>query len=211
MQHKHVFSDRESAGAQLATAIADRNIEPDLDLAIPRGGLPLGRATADRLNVPLDIIAAKKLGAPHNDELAIGAAASDGSFYRNDRLIEQLDISEEYIADEHQHAARTAQEKEETYQSWESPSLAEKRIVIVDDGIATGATAIACARKAAAAGAAAVIIAVPVGPPDALDTLAQEANTVVCLQQPQPFGAVGNHYRDFSQVTDEEAIAYLNP
>lgn len=204
-----MFQNRTTAAEQLADELGDRGIEADIVLAVPRGGLPLGRVVADRLGVPLDIIAAKKLGAPNNPELAIGAAASDGSLYRNETIIDELGVDEEYIEAETERAAETARQKEATYRVGEEPDLVGRRVVIVDDGLATGATAIACIRKAKAAGAAHVALAVPVGSPESLDEAAGEADEVVAVEEPVPFGSVGRHYRDFSQVTDEEAMAYL--
>ncbi|MFQ3318773.1 MAG: putative phosphoribosyl transferase [Natronomonas sp.] len=205
-----MFVNRRTAGEQLGEELLDRDVDADIVLAVPRGGLPLGRAVADRLDVPLDIIAAKKLGAPNNPELAIGAAASDGSLYRNDDVIDQLDVSEEYIEEQREWAAETARDKEATYRTGEPPDFDGKRVVIVDDGLATGATAIACIRMAEAAGAEHVVLAVPVGAPESVDEAAQEADEVVVLEEPMRFGAVGRHYEDFSQVSDEEAMAYLD-
>lgn len=204
-----MFQNRTTAAELLADELVERGIEADIVLAIPRGGLPLGRVVADRLDAPLDIIVAKKLGAPANPELAIGAAASDGSLYRNEAIIDELDVGEAYVEAEAENAAETAREKEETYRTGEPPDLVGRRVVIVDDGLATGATAIACIRKAVAAGAEHVVLAVPVGSPESLDEAAREADEVVAVEEPVPFGAVGRHYRDFSQVTDEEAMEYL--
>jgi predicted phosphoribosyltransferase len=204
-----MFRNRTEAAELLADELLDRNLEADIVLAVPRGGLPLGRVVADRLGVPLDIVVAKKLGAPNNPELAIGAVASDGSLYRNDDIIDQLGVDEDYVEAEADRAAETARRKEATYRSGEEPDLVGRRVVIVDDGLATGATAIACIRKAKATGAERVVLAVPVGSPESLDEAAQEADDVVAVEEPVPFGAVGRHYRDFSQVTDEEAKAYL--
>ena len=204
-----MFTDREAAGERLAAELAERGVGADLVLAVPRGGLPLGRAVADRLGVPLDVVVAKKLGAPGNEELAIGAAAADGSLYRNDDLIARLGIDEEYVAAERERAAETARRKEATYRRGDPPDLEGKRVVVVDDGLATGATAIASVRRAKAGGAASVVLAVPVGARESLEAAAREADRVVVLETPARFGAVGRHYVDFSQVSDEEAVAYL--
>ena len=204
-----MFANRTDAGERLADELVERGVTADLVLAVPRGGLPLGRAVADRLGAPLDIVAAKKLGAPHNPELALGAAAGDGSVYLNDDLVARYGVDDEYLERERARAAATAREKEATYRSGPPPDLAGKRVVVVDDGLATGATAIACLRKATSEGAARVVLAVPVGAPDSVDAVAAEADEVVVLETPRRFGAVGSHYRDFSQVTDEEAMAYL--
>jgi predicted phosphoribosyltransferase len=170
-----MFVDRTDAGERLASELAARGVEADLVLAVPRGGLPLGRAVADRLGAPLDIMAAKKLGAPGNPELAIGAAASDESLYRNDDLIGRLGVDEAYVERERERAAATAREKVATYRAGDPPVLAGKRVVIVDEGLATGATAIACLRMARASGAARVVLAVPVGRPESVQEAAASA------------------------------------
>ncbi|MFC7199142.1 phosphoribosyltransferase [Halospeciosus flavus] len=205
-----MFEDRTDAGERLADRLREEGVEADIVLAVPRGGLPLGRAVADALDAPLDIVAAKKLGAPENPELAIGAAASTGSVWVNDDLVERLGVDEAYIEAEREQAAETAKQKVDTYRDWPAPDLEGKRVVIVDDGVATGATIRACAMAAKDEGATYVTIAVPVGPPETLAALESLVDDVVCLQSPEHFGAVGRFYRDFSQVTDEEAMTYLD-
>lgn len=206
-----MFEDRDAAGRTLATVMRDEGVEIDIVLAVPRGGLPLGRAVADEFDVPLDIVAAKKLGAPGNPELAIGAAASDGSVWLNDDLIERLNVETDYIEAERERAAETARQKVDTYRDWEPPALAGKRVAVVDDGVATGATIRACLAAVRNAGAREVILAVPVGPPDTLEALEDDADTVVAVERPSLFRAVGAHYRTFGQVSDEEAQTYLHP
>lgn len=204
-----MFEDRSSAGLRLAERLRAQGIQPDIVLAVPRGGLPLGRAVADEFDVPLDIVAAKKLGAPGNPEFAIGAAASDGSVWLNDEVIDRLSVPEEYVTAEQERAAATAREKVETYRSWDAPALTGERVVVVDDGVATGATIRACLAATRNAGAREVILAVPVGPPETLEKLENEGHTVVALERPTNFRAVGVHYRTFGQVSDEEAQTYL--
>lgn len=206
-----MFRDRQSAGEQLGERLRAEGVEADVVLGIPRGGLPVARPVADALGVPLDVIVTKKLGAPNNPELAIGAAGSDGSLWRNERLIDQLGVSEAYVDEEFERAVETAREKAETYRGERGPpDLAGKRVVLVDDGVATGATVIAAVRLASEAGAAAVVVAVPVGSPETLDRVAEEADEVVALREPASFGAVGAHYERFGQVSDEEARALLD-
>jgi predicted phosphoribosyltransferase len=164
---------------------------------------------ADAFGVPLDVVAAKKLGAPGNPELAVGAAASDGSVWLNDDLLDRLGVGDGYVAAECERAAATAREKAERYRRARPPlDLAGKRVAVVDDCVATGATT-ACLRSVRAADAARVVLAVPAGPPETVERLRDEADEVVCVETPSQFGAVGQHYRDFAQVTDEEAMAYL--
>lgn len=205
-----MFADRTDAGAQLADLLDDHDVAADLVLAIPRGGLPLGRAVADRLGAPLDVVVASKMGAPGNPEYAIGAVASDGTAWLNDEAIANLDVSEAYVEREREAEAEAARRKRERYRGDRpEPELAGKTVVVVDDGVATGATARACLRQVAAAGAERVVLAVPVGPPDTVEALSEEADLVVAVETPPHFGAVGQFYRSFEQVSDEEAMAYL--
>ncbi|MFB6070592.1 MAG: phosphoribosyltransferase [Halanaeroarchaeum sp.] len=205
-----MFADRRSAGRQLADRLRAEDVDVDLVLGVPRGGLPTAREVADALDVPLDVVAAKKLGAPHNPELAIGAAAADGSVWLNDDLIGRVGVGEDYLADERERAKETAAEKERTYRKGRGGTdVAGKRVAIVDDGVATGATMRACLRAVRNRGAAAVVVAVPVGASETIEELRDEADRVVVVDEPAGFGAVGAHYRDFQQVSDEEAMGYL--
>ncbi|MFB6133517.1 MAG: phosphoribosyltransferase [Halanaeroarchaeum sp.] len=205
-----MFQDRESAGERLAAALRDHDVAVDVVLGIPRGGLPAARAVADEFDVPIDVVAAKKLGAPNNPELAIGAAAADGSVWLNGDLIDRIGVSERYVETEREKAASVAAEKEETYREGrDAPDLNGAAVAIVDDGFATGATIRAAIRAVANAGAARIVVGVPVGPSDTAAELEDEADEVIVVEEPAGFGAIGAHYRDFSQVSDEEAMTYL--
>ncbi|QZX99070.1 phosphoribosyltransferase [Halobaculum rubrum] len=206
-----MFDNRTDAGERLADLLVERGVEADVVLAVPRGGLPLGRVVADRLGVPLDIVSARKIGAPWNPELAIGAVASDGSAWLNDELIAQSGIDDGDVADRREREREAARERVDEYRGDRPPmDLTGKRVVVVDDGVATGATMHACLRQVAAAGADRVVLAVPVAPPDTLRDLESEADEVVCVETPSQFGAVGRFYRTFDQVTDEQARSYLS-
>ncbi len=205
-----VFADRSEAGKILGEALSENGVEAELVLAIPRGGLPVGRAVADVLDLPLDIVAAKKMGAPHNEELAVGASASDGSVWLNEAVIEELGVSDEYLREQRERATEVAREKERRYRGDRiGEEVAGKRVIVVDDGAATGATAIACVRRLKTEGAESVALAVPVGAEGSLSRFEDEADEVVCLRIPESFHAVGQFYEEFGQVTDEEAIEYL--
>ncbi len=205
-----MFADRTDAGRRLGDALVERGVSADLVLAVPRGGLPVGRAVADALDLPLDVVAAKKMGAPHNEELAVGAVSADGSVWINDRLVEQMGVSDDYLREERERAAETAREKEERYRGGRiGEEIRGSRVVVVDDGVATGATVTACLRRVKAEGAEHSILAVPVGAKESVTRLEGEADEVFCLETPERFGAVGQFYERFEQVTDEEAIEYL--
>jgi predicted phosphoribosyltransferase len=206
-----MFRNRTDAGDRLATLLHDRNVDADIVLAVPRGGLPIGRAVADALDIPLDVVAARKIGAPSNPELAIGAVASDGTVWLNDSIIDSLRVSDEYVDRTREEEAEAAADKLERYRRGRTPlDLDGKVVLVVDDGVATGATTIACLRQVRAAGAKRTILAVPVAPPDTLFRLRDEADEVICVETPQYFGAVGAFYDDFRQVSDAEAMSYLS-
>ncbi|MFB6091564.1 MAG: phosphoribosyltransferase [Haloquadratum sp.] len=211
MSSPPTFADRDAAGEQLADAMQDRGIDPDIVLAIPRGGLPLGRAVADAFGVPLDIVVAKKIGAPNNPEYAIGAVATDGSVWRNEEAIRRTRAGEDYLEEERAKMEEKARAKAERYRGdREEPDLRGKSVAIVDDGVATGSTARACLEMLANAEAERIVLAVPVGPPDSIHDLEEMADEVVCLATPRNFGGVGQFYERFGQVTDEEAMEYLD-
>jgi predicted phosphoribosyltransferase len=205
-----MFENRTDAGRRLLDALAERNIEADVVLAIPRGGLPVGRVVADGLGVPLDVVVARKLGAPGNPELALGAVASDGTRWLNESLIDDLGVGDGYVEERTERERRAAREKLRRYRGERAPlDLREQTVLVVDDGVATGATTTACIRQVRSGGAARVVLAVPVAPPGAVERLRGEADEVVCIEVPPSFGAVGQFYRSFDQVSDEQARAYL--
>ncbi|ELY44605.1 phosphoribosyltransferase [Natronorubrum sulfidifaciens] len=204
------FRDRTDAGERLAAELRERGVDADIALAIPRGGLPLGRAVADELAIPLDIVVAKKIGAPGNPEYAIGAVASDGSVWRNEDAIGRTDSDEAYFQRRREEEAESARRKAERYRGDRGPpDLTGKTVVVVDDGVATGSTVRACLQTLSETDAERIVLAVPVGPPDSIAALEAEADAVVCLETPSRFMGVGQFYERFGQVSDEEAMAYL--
>ncbi|MGM0605200.1 MAG: phosphoribosyltransferase [Halobacteriota archaeon] len=205
------FQNRTVAGERLADRLADRDVSPDRVFSIPRGGLPVAKPIADRFDVPLDVVVATKLGAPHNPELAIGAVAGDGSVWLNEELIDRLSVPQSHIDRVREEEEAVARQKVRDYREGEDlGDLSGEVVVLVDDGVATGATARACLRQLRATDAERVVLAVPVAPADTIAELREEADEVITVETPRPFVAVGSHYRDFRQVTDEEAIGYLD-
>ncbi|GAB7121048.1 phosphoribosyltransferase [Natrinema sp. JCM 9743] len=207
-----MFDDRTDAGDRLAAELEARDLTVDIVLGIPRGALPVARPVADALDADLDVVVARKMGAPQNPEVALGAVASDGSVWYNDDLIDRLHPSKEYLEEVRATEAENAREKADHYrESGGVPDRRGERVLLVDDGVATGATATACLRQVREAGADWVGLAVPVGSPRAVDALEREADAVIALQTPADFRAVGQFYRTFDQVSDEEALEYLDP
>mgnify|MGYP000061894225 CR=1 FL=1 len=205
------FTDRTEAGTRLGEALREREIDVDIVLAIPRGGLPLGRAVADELDVPLDIVVASKIGAPGNPEFAIGAVASDGSVWRNEDAFRGTGADEEYFEREREREAENARQKADRYRGDEpEPDLTGQTVAVVDDGVATGSTVRACLQMLRTTGAERIVLAVPVGPPETVHELRELADEVVCLETPSGFRGVGQFYDRFDQVSDEEAMAYLD-
>jgi len=205
------FADREDAGRRLAAKLRERGVAADIVLAIPRGGLPIGRAVADALALPLDVLVASKIGSPWNDEVAIGAVGSDGTVWLDELTIDRLGIGREYVERRREAVTEAAAEKEARYRDAEEPqSLHGRTVLLVDDGAATGATVIAAVRLANARGADRVVVGLPVAPPDTADRLRSEADEVVCLLEPASFRAVGQFYADFGQVSDAAAIELLH-
>jgi len=211
MPPEHRFRDREQAGEQLGARLRERGVDPDLVLTIPRGGLPLGRAVADALDAPLDVVVASKIGAPHNPEYAIGAVTSDGSVWKNEQAFQQPAIDEEYFQQQRQVEQRAAREKARRYRGDRSePELTDSTVVVVDDGVATGSTLKAVLAQIRNAQPARVVVAVPVGPADTVAELESMADEVVCLEIPDRFRAVGQAYDRFEQVSDDRALSYLD-
>ncbi|GGN85684.1 phosphoribosyltransferase [Haloarcula pellucida] len=205
-----MFADRTDAGDRLADELRRQDVEADIVLAIPRGGLPVARPVADALDVPLDIVVARKVGAPGNPELAVAAVADDGTTWRNESLIGSLDLTTDYLESQTEHEQRAAKEKFDRYRADRPPlDLSGERVLVVDDGLATGATMRACVERIKASGAASVVVGVPVSSPETADAVERVTDGVVTLEEPPNFSAVGQFYRDFSQVTDEEAMALL--
>jgi predicted phosphoribosyltransferase len=204
-----MFLDRTEAGKKLAVALeAYRGREGAVVLAVPRGGLPVGAVVARELGLPLDVILTKKIGHPQNPEAAVGAVALSGEEIRPHA--ERLDVPEAYLRDQIARLRAELRRRHELYCGESEPLPVAGRVVLLtDDGAATGLTLKAAAGALKNAGAARVVVAVPVAPPDAVEVLRSMADEVVCLRVPSDFRAVGQFYSDFSQVSDAEAIAIL--
>jgi putative phosphoribosyl transferase len=207
-----MYRDRIDAGEQLATALAGV-IDPEerpLVLGVPRGGVPVAAVVADRLDADLDVLVAHKLGAPGNPEFAIGAVAEDGSTYLDDRIVATHRIPDEYVRREAGKQLAEVQRRARVLRGGRPPTeIAGRVCVIVDDGVATGATLEASLRLVRKLGAKKVIAAVPVGPPDTIRRLGGAADAVVCPLQPRHFMAVGGWYERFDQVPDTEVVELL--
>jgi predicted phosphoribosyltransferase len=205
------FLDRHEAGVALAERLRPYRSKGLLVLGIPRGGVPVAAAVAQELDAELDIVVARKLAAPLSEELAIGAVTSDGGRFLNDEIISELNVDQTYIERITQVQLTEARRRAALLRGGAPPArIAGRVVILVDDGLATGATMIAAARAVKAQGPAQLIVAVPVGSKQARKTLAKEVNVVECLTTPEPFWAVGAHYRDFAQTEDGEVERLLH-
>lgn len=204
-----MFQDRAEAGRRLAEALAHLGREGAVVLAIPRGGVQVGAEVARMWGWPLDIVIPRKVRAPGNQELGLGAVAP-GVRVLDERMVRALRVSPEYLEKEIAVEEEEIRRRSEAYRAGRPPvDLQGKVAVVVDDGVATGGTATAAVRWARAQGAARVILAVPVAPAEALANLAKEADEVVCLATPEPFYAVGQWYASFPQIPDQEVVRML--
>jgi putative phosphoribosyl transferase len=213
-----IFQDRIDAGKRLAKKLSwlkqdqlkekqDRRQQSIVILAIPRGGVIIGDVIATELDAKLDIIVSRKIGAPDNPELAIGAVTPDGSYFLNQRLVNMLNVPQDYIKIQAHEQIKEIDRRLMAYRgSKEYDNEFEgKAVVLVDDGIATGATMIASAKWIKnKQQCKRLIIAVPVAPAEVLDDLNQVADEVIVLYTPEPFIAIGRFYQDFAQVSDNE-------
>jgi len=203
------FLDREEAGRRLGEALAPLRDEDAVVLAIPRGGVAVGREVARMIGAPLDVVIPRKIRAPPNPELALGAVAPGGRVL-DERLVAALGVTEDYLAQEIAEEEREIERRTAAYrQGRPGVPLAGRVAVVVDDGVATGSTAIAAARWTRAQGVSRSILAFPVAPADSLRRLQREADEVLLLETPEPFYAVGQWYERFPQLEDDEVVAML--
>jgi len=204
-----IFEDRLDAGERLAEALEENAGARAVILGIPRGGVIVAEVVARTLGAHLDVVVPRKVGAPGNPELGLGAVAP-GVRVLDPWLIERLGVSEEYLEREIAAEEREIERRLHAYREGRPPvDVAGRTAVVVDDGVATGGTAVAALRWARAQSAERVVLAVPVAPPQTMSLLQHEADEVVALATPEPFFAVGEWYRVFDQTSDEEVVAAL--
>ena len=206
------FRDRTDAGQHLAGALgAYANRDDVLVLALPRGGVPVATEVAKRLNAPLDVFVVRKLGLPDRPELAMGAIASGGVRVLNRDVVDSLAIPDWAIEQVTRQEEEELQRRERQYRGNRSPlEVRGKTVILVDDGLATGSSMRAAAAALRQAGAARIVVAVPVASRATCDQLREEGNDVVCATTPEPFFAVGQWYKDFDQTSDEEVRDLLD-
>jgi putative phosphoribosyl transferase len=212
MRRRLQFADRTEAGNMLAERLAAMNLPQPLVLALPRGGVPVAAEIARRLRAPLDVVFVRKLGAPDQPELAIGAVADgdDPEVVLNEEVVESLHVSQDYIATVAKHELATIEQRRRTYAGLR-PGIEPtgRTVIVVDDGVATGMTMQAALRQVRRKRPLRLIAATPVASREAAAMLKREADDLVCLAAPRRFGSVGAFYRLFDQVSDDEVARLL--
>ena len=204
------FRDRRDAGEQLARELQALGLDRAVVLAIPRGGVLVADAIVRAGDWPLDLAIPRKLRAPQNPELAFGAVTGDGTVYLDAALAKLLRVGDAYLRDEIGAQIDEIERRRAAYRGTRpDPDVRGRTAIVVDDGVATGATVIVTVRMLRHALAREVVAAIPVGAPDAVRRLEQEADRVVCMFRPPSFSAVGEFYEDFRQTTDEEVVETL--
>lgn len=206
------FEDRTEAGRTLAGELtAFKQRDDVIVLGIPRGGVVVGYEIARVLDVPLDVYITRKIGAPHNPELAIGAVASDGTLILDHQLAKRLGVSQKYIDEESERQKREIERRIAEYRGdLPVPELNGKVVILADDGVATGATTLATIKAVRAQQPGELVLAVPVGPRDTMERLRREVDQLFCLHAPEVFWAVGAFYNVFDQTSDHEVKALLH-
>jgi predicted phosphoribosyltransferase len=209
---ERAFANRIEAGRQLAEKLDKyAGLKDVIVLGLPRGGVPVGYEVAKRLRAPLDVFTVRKLGVPGFEELAAGAIASGGVRVLNEDVMRAIPHADEVIEAVTARETAELERREQIYrQGRPPPELRDRIVVLVDDGLATGATMRAAVKAARQSGAAKIVVAVPVGPPDTCRELEEEADETICLSTPAFFQAVGQYYEDFSQTSDEDVRELLS-
>lgn len=206
-----IFADRADAGKQLAGRLAAYAGADTRVLALPRGGVPVAFEVARGLGSPLDVFIVRKLGAPGREELALGAIASGGIKVLNWETIEALGVTDATVDEIARRESIELERREQAYRRGRPPQdVTGRTVLLVDDGLATGASMYAAVLALRAREPAKIVVAVPVAPQDTVTQLAQYADDVVCIAMPRPFRGVGAWYADFRQVTDDEVTELLN-
>lgn len=205
-----LFDDREDAGKQLASLIKSLELTVDIVLGVPRGGMPVAYEVAKQIDCELGYVAAKKITSPNDSELAIGSVSAAGDIWMNEDVVGKMSLSEFEVEKQREKALRLAIGKDNRYsQFWDRPDFRGNGVLIVDDGIATGATVRACIRFVQNKDAKSAYVGVPVSDPGVVRELGIRSTQTITVYAPEGFESVSHYYRDFSQVSDQEAMSYL--
>jgi len=205
------FRDRSEAGRILASRLTGYAGRDDtMILALPRGGVPVGHEVARRLSIPLDVFVVRKLGVPGHRELAMGAIASGGTVFLDNEVISTWQVSEGEVVETIRQQSEELERRERTYRCGRAaPQTGGRTVILVDDGLATGASMRAAVRALRQQHPARIVVAAPTACADTCREIAAEADEVICVCTPEPFFAVGQWYDDFSEITDDEVRELL--
>ncbi len=205
-----MFKDRSDAGRLLARSLMRFRDRAPIVVALPRGGVPVAYEVAQALDAPLDVIVARKLGAPGQPELGVGAVAQGGALFLDAKLIGRLGVTQDYLQAAAAREAAETQRRLAAYRGGRLPlDVAGRTVILVDDGLATGVTVRAAVRALRAQAPHAILVAVPVCAAESARELLAEVDAIVCAHTPEEFHAVGSWYEDFEQTPDEEVVALL--
>ena len=206
-----IFKDRQEAGLKLAAILEKyRNQPQTVVMGLARGGVVVAHAVAKALHLPLDVIVIRKVGAPGQEELAIGAVDEEGDGFMNEAIIQALNINPDYVRQEAAKQTNAAKERAALYRKGcKKADVKGTTVIVVDDGVATGASIRAALLGLKQKGVEKIVLAVPVAAPETLKNLSREVSEVVCLYTPSVFMAVGQFYRIFNQTSDDEVIKLL--
>ncbi len=207
-----VFPDRNEAGRRLADKLLHLKDQHPVVLALPRGGVPVGYEVAKGLEAPLDLVFVRKIGAPFQPELALGAVADGGHpiTVLNEELVRRLEISETFLQEETKRKLAEIDRRRDAYKAGRPRiDVKGRTAIVVDDGIATGATVRVALQSVRKGLPARLVLAVPVAPPETIEALESEADEVICLEAPILFFAIGQFYRNFEQLSDQEVVDWL--
>ncbi len=212
VEEESVLKNRHEAGRLLAERLdAYRDDPKGIILALPRGGVPVGFTLSQALHLPLDVLITRKLGAPGNPEFALGALSETGTLFLNEEALRALAVTRQALEPTIRIQREEIARRQTLYRKGRSlPSLADRTVLLVDDGVATGATFLASAQALRNLGVHRLVAALPLAPSETCERIRQQVDELVVLLTPEPFFAVGNHYEDFRQVEDEEVVRYLD-
>ncbi len=212
VEEESVLKNRHEAGRLLAERLdAYRDDPKGIILALPRGGVPVGFTLSQALHLPLDVLITRKLGAPGNPEFALGALSETGTLFLNEEALRALSVTRQDLEPTIRIQREEIARRQTLYRKGRSlPSLADRTVLLVDDGVATGATFLASAQALRNLGVHRLVAALPLAPSETCERIRQQVDELVVLLTPEPFFAVGNHYEDFRQVEDEEVVRYLD-
>ena len=212
LTNSRIFKDRVEAGRLLAEALAEKKFTDPVILALPRGGVPVAVEVGRHLHAPVDLVLVRKIGVPFHRELAAGAVVDGGDreIVYNDDVMAMTGLTRATVDELAEHELEEIERRRKLYlKDRHRAPIAGRTAIVVDDGLATGATARAALHALRRKKPKWLVLAVPVAPSDTLKALAAEADETICLSEPFPFYAIGAHYRDFTQVSDDEVVSLL--